>query len=102
MRKSVLKQEAYIELYNVMNELEERYIRALREDVTGFCVSFDHRNAEKPLSEGQRQSIEKAIKFCGKQRGKPDSEKPSHETTHGSSPAASILHICKHLYIVNS
>ena len=63
MRKSVLKQEAYIELYNVMTELEERYIRALREDVTGFCVSFDHRNAEKPLSEGQRQSIEKAIKL---------------------------------------
>jgi hypothetical protein len=61
--KSVLKQEAYIELYNVMTELEERYIRALREDVTGFCVSFDHRNAEKPLSEGQRQSIEKAIKL---------------------------------------
>ena len=61
--KTEMKQEAYSELYSVMTELEDKYIKSLREDVTGFCVSFDHRNAEKPLTEGQRQSIDKSIKI---------------------------------------
>ena len=36
---------------------------ALRQDVTGFNVSFDHRNAGKVLSEAERSSLERAIEL---------------------------------------
>jgi hypothetical protein len=61
--KIEMKQEAYAELYKTMTDLEKSYINNLREDVSGFCVSFDYRNAEKPVTEEQRQSIYKAIKL---------------------------------------
>lgn len=35
----------------------------LRRDVTGFTVSFDHRNAGNPVSEAERTALERALKL---------------------------------------
>jgi len=35
------------------------YTQSLRADADAFCLSFDHRNAGKPMSEGARSAIER-------------------------------------------
>ncbi len=60
--KTTLKTEDYTELYSEMTEIENKYFKKLRGDVTGFCVSFDHRNIDKPLTGDEKSSIERAIK----------------------------------------
>ena len=43
--------------------VSRRYAEALREDADAFCLSFDHRNAGKPLGEAARTSIERTVSF---------------------------------------
>ncbi len=61
--KSELKAEHYTSLYEAVMALQDAYAAALREHVTEFTVSFDHRNAGKPLTEEARGSLERALQF---------------------------------------
>lgn len=61
--KSELKAEHYTSLYQAVMELQDAYAAALRQHVTEFTVSFDHRNAGKPLTEEARSSLEHALRF---------------------------------------
>ncbi len=61
--KEELRDKDYASLYAAVTELMRQSLSALREDVSGFNVSFDHRNADKPLSEGERSSLERAQKM---------------------------------------
>ncbi len=58
-----LKAEKYQSLYEALTALNKTYLSKLRTDVTEFTVSFDHRNAGTPLSDGAREAIEKALDF---------------------------------------
>ena len=61
--KSELKSDHYTSLYEAVMELQEAYASQLRQHVTEFTVSFDHRNAGKPLTEEARSSMERALQF---------------------------------------
>lgn len=39
------------------------YAENLREDLSGFAKSFDHRNAGKPLTDSERRSVERTAVF---------------------------------------
>ncbi len=56
-----LNDPSFRELHRTLTEINGRYIRQLRQDVTGFCRSFDHQNAGKPLTDGQRTSVDRAV-----------------------------------------
>ncbi len=58
-----LNDPGFRELYRALTEINARYIRALNRDVTAFCRSFDHQNAGKPLTEGQRTCTDRACDF---------------------------------------
>lgn len=58
-----LNDPSFRELYQTMTEINARFIRQLRGDVTGFCRSFDHQNAGKPLTDGQRACTERSVDF---------------------------------------
>ena len=49
--KEELKEKDYASLYEAVTGIMRSAMAALRQDVTGFNVSFDHRNAGKVLSE---------------------------------------------------
>ena len=59
--KEELKEKDYASLYEALTSIMRNAIASLRRDVTGFNVSFDHRNAGKVLSEAERSSLERAI-----------------------------------------
>lgn len=58
--KQELKERDYATLYEAVTGLLRQSLAGLREDVTAFTVSFDHRNAGKPLTEAQRSAIERS------------------------------------------
>ena len=58
-----LKEKDYASLYEAVTGIMRSAMAALRQDVTGFNVSFDHRNAGKVLSEAERSSLERAIEL---------------------------------------
>ena len=58
--KEELKDGPYSTLYEAVTGRMREALTQLRQDVTAFTVSFDHRNADKPLSEGERTSLERA------------------------------------------
>lgn len=58
-----LNDPTFRELYQTLTACNAGYIRQLRADVTGFCRSFDHQNAGKPLTEGQKTCPERSIDF---------------------------------------
>lgn len=60
---SALKEADYKSLYDALLSILSRYVQSLRENITEFTVSFDHRNAGKPLSEAARSSIERSIQW---------------------------------------
>jgi hypothetical protein len=60
--KTSVGREDYAELYSVMTAINDSFFERLRAWVTGFCVSFDYRNASRPLTEDERASLERAIK----------------------------------------
>ncbi len=61
--KEELKEKDYASLYEALTERMRSALAALRQDVTAFTVSFDHRNASKPLSEAERSSLERALAY---------------------------------------
>ncbi len=61
--KEELKEKPYASLYEAVTQQLRSALTLLRQDVTGFTVSFDHRNAAKPLSEAERSSLERATKI---------------------------------------
>ncbi len=61
--KEELKDGSYASLYEAVTGRMREALTQLRQDVTAFTVSFDHRNAGKPLSEAERSSLERATKM---------------------------------------
>ena len=61
--KEELKEKSYASLYAAVTGQLRDALTRLRQDVTGFTVSFDHRNADKPLTEAERSSLERATKM---------------------------------------
>ncbi len=61
--KEELKDGPYAALYEAVTGRMREALTQLRQDVTAFTVSFDHRNADKPLSEAERTSLERATKM---------------------------------------
>lgn len=60
---TALKEADYKSLYDTLLSVIGSYVRGLKEDVTEFTVSFDHRNAGKPLRDGARSSVERSIQW---------------------------------------
>lgn len=58
-----MKDKDYASFYDALTGLLKDKLSALRHDVTAFTVSFDHRNADKPLSEAERSSLERAVEM---------------------------------------
>ena len=58
--KEELKEKSYASLYAAVTQQLRSALTLLRQDVTGFTVSFDHRNADKPLSDAERTALERA------------------------------------------
>ncbi len=61
--KEELKDAPYSSLYEAVTGIMREALTLLRQDVTAFTVSFDHRNAGKPLTEAERSSLERAVKM---------------------------------------
>ena len=61
--KEELKDGPYAGLYEAVTERMRSAFSQLRQDVTAFTVSFDHRNAGKPLSEAERSSLDRATRI---------------------------------------
>ena len=61
--KEELKDGPYASLYEAVTGRMREALTQLRQDVTAFTVSFDHRNAGKPLSDAERSSLERATKM---------------------------------------
>lgn len=61
--KSELSGEQYGSLYRAMCELERAHISSLRRSITEFCESFDHKNADKPLSDDARRSLDDFLRL---------------------------------------
>lgn len=57
-----LKSKLYSQFYQDVVSVVRQRLEAISKDVSAFCVSFDHRNAGKPLGE-ERHCIEKAIQL---------------------------------------
>ncbi|NLO49138.1 MAG: hypothetical protein GX111_12670 [Clostridiales bacterium] len=60
--KHELNPTKYEQFYTSLMDIENKYLTQLRENVGRFCVSFDYRNAGKPLGE-EKHCIEDALKF---------------------------------------
>ena len=63
MAKVELQDGPYASLYEAVTGRMREALTQLRQDVTAFTVSFDHRNAGKPLSEAERSSLERATRM---------------------------------------
>lgn len=61
--KATLKPENYRSLYDVLTQLLQKHVAALRQDVTAFTVSFDHRNAGAPLSDEARTAVDRSLEW---------------------------------------
>jgi len=61
--KEELKEKDYLSLYSALTALMDHALASVREDVTAFNVSFDHRNAGIPLTEAQRTALERAAEM---------------------------------------
>ena len=58
----------FAELYEVAHEINEKYLRTLREDVSWFCKKFDYRYDEEPWY-NSKTSIQRSIKFLSGEPG---------------------------------
>ena len=58
-----LKPEAYNSLAEAVTVRLREALQNLRQDVTGFTVSFDHRNAGNPVPEAERTALERSLKL---------------------------------------
>ncbi|MCQ2446468.1 MAG: DUF6062 family protein [Clostridia bacterium] len=55
--------KAFQEFLSEALPISRRYVETLRDDANAFCLSFDHRNAGKPLSPEARSAIERSSIF---------------------------------------
>ncbi len=60
--KNELKPAQYERFYLSLMDIESKYMESLRENVGKFCVSFDYRNAGKPLGD-EKRCIEESLRF---------------------------------------
>lgn len=60
--KKEMKSQNYTGFYEALFRLESEYFSQIREQLTRFSESFDHRNAGKPLGEA-KNVIEKALRL---------------------------------------
>lgn len=61
--KATLKPENYQSLYETLTLLLQKHVSSLRQDVTAFTVSFDHRNADVPLSDEARTAVDRSLEW---------------------------------------
>ena len=61
--KATLKPENYQSLYETLLHLLKNHVSALRQDVTAFTVSFDHRNAGIPLTDQVRTAVDRSLEW---------------------------------------
>ncbi len=61
--KRELNAEKYASLYEALCELERARLDEIRAGIDEFVLSFDHRNADAPLSDRARSSIDDAMAF---------------------------------------
>lgn len=63
---SYLSKKMFKEFYNAVEETENSYFDALREDVSWFCKKFDYRYNDEPWK-NSKDAVERAIAFlCGR------------------------------------
>ena len=67
--KRELPETVYLSLQKDLLTLAKRRLETLKTDVTGFCRSFDHENAGKPLTDSQRYAVERSVAFLS---GEPE------------------------------
>lgn len=63
LAKAELKAPDYQSLYAALTALEKEALQNLRQDVTAFTVSFDHRSAGKPLTDSERSAVSRAVEM---------------------------------------
>ena len=65
-----MPKRSFSELYQVSHDINEAYIKTLRNDVSWFCKKFDYRYDEEPWY-NSKDSIQRSIKFLtGEGEGK--------------------------------
>ena len=58
-----LSEDSFSGFQAALNAIMARYIKQLREDVTGFCRTFDYRSGSTPMTEDQRTAVPRAADF---------------------------------------
>lgn len=61
--KQDLSEAVYLEFSRELLTKVKDQLKILKKDVTTFCRSFDHENADKPLSDSARYAVESAVAF---------------------------------------
>jgi len=61
--KQDLSEALYLELCRDLLTLLQEHLKVLKQNDTAFCRSFDHENADKPLTKETRYAVESAIAF---------------------------------------
>lgn len=59
---------------DALSELMNRYLESLSTDVSAFAKSFDYRYAGEPLTDGEKSSVERAIRFLSGDASAPVKE----------------------------
>ena len=65
-----LSEDSFSGFQAALNAIMARYIKQLREDVTGFCRTFDYRSGSTPMTEDQRTAVPRAADFLSGRRPK--------------------------------
>ena len=64
-----MKGKTYVAFSRALADLRDKYLTALREDVSWFCKKFDYRYDEEPWY-NSKDAVERAIKFLSGAKGK--------------------------------
>jgi hypothetical protein len=63
--RTLLRRRAYEDFSQALYTPAEQRVADLQERLSAFCVSFDHRQAGRPLDEETRTAVERAAAFLG-------------------------------------
>ena len=58
-----LSEDSFSTFSAALNAIMSRYVKKLREDVTGFCRTFDYRSGSTPMTEDQRSAVSRSADF---------------------------------------
>lgn len=58
-----LSEDSFSTFSAALNAIMSRYVKKLREDVTGFCRTFDYRSGSTPMTEDQRSAVGRSADF---------------------------------------